>query len=146
MLRLSSGAWLMSDVACHLFLRMRRLLTQKCSCSRGGLQGPKYYNFTRAGPRTIWPNPGRAHCSPSDMLLSVRVILKLASRLSVCLFRRSKVERASVLLAVKKTSEEYIVSISSIILSVVNTIFMIEQLLFIFTFNVILVIIILLFL
>jgi hypothetical protein len=60
-------------------------------------------------------------------VLSARVILRLASLLLVGLFGRSKVERASVLLAVKKTSVEYIVRISGIILSVVDTIFMIEQ-------------------
>jgi hypothetical protein len=46
----------------------------------------------------------------ADQLLSARVILRLASLLLLGLFGRSKVERASVLLAVKKTSVEYIVT------------------------------------
>jgi hypothetical protein len=43
-------------------------------------------------------------------LLSARVILRLASLLLLGLFGRSKVEQASILLAVKKTSVEYIVT------------------------------------
>jgi hypothetical protein len=43
-------------------------------------------------------------------ILSARVVLRLASPLLLGLFGRSKVEQASVLLAVKKTSVEYIVT------------------------------------
>jgi hypothetical protein len=43
-------------------------------------------------------------------LLSAHVFLRLASLLLLGLFGRSKVERAGVLLAVKKTSVEYIVT------------------------------------
>jgi hypothetical protein len=37
------------------------------SCSLDGL---KVYNFTRPGPKTIWPNPTKAQISPERSLTS----------------------------------------------------------------------------
>jgi hypothetical protein len=37
------------------------------SCVRD-LHGPKFFNFTRPGPRIIWPDPARARSLSSNML------------------------------------------------------------------------------
>jgi hypothetical protein len=60
-----------------------------------------------------WPHVQASNRIKLECTKSWRVILRLASLLLLGLFGRSKVERASVLLAVKKTSVEYIVTTGS---------------------------------